>query len=108
VPKRTHPLLQLSFPPPAPPPTPQLERQEAASGKDDRRSLAAAADEEEDEDEEKEVSGGSKRAFNKPIGAAGKLSDKCYTLSDIAEPPNMKRAFESSLSFALLKDQLDK
>lgn len=28
-------------------------------------------------------------------------------LADIAEPPNMKRAFESSLSFAALSQQLD-
>lgn len=40
--------------------------------------------------------------------AVGKLSDKCFVLADIAEPPNMKKAFESSLSFALLKDQLEK
>ena len=37
-----------------------------------------------------------------------KLSDKCYVLADIAEPPNMKQAFDASLSFALLKSQLDK
>lgn len=41
--------------------------------------------------------------------AAGKqLSEACYILADIAEPPNMKQAFDKSLSFALLKDQLDK
>ncbi len=37
-----------------------------------------------------------------------KLSDQCYMLADIAEPPNMKQAFDSSLSFALLRSQLDK
>jgi len=36
------------------------------------------------------------------------LSDKCYVLADIAEPPNIKQAFDNSLSFALLKSQLDK
>lgn len=42
------------------------------------------------------------------VVAEAKLSDKCFVLADIAEPPNMKKAFESSLSFALLKDQLEK
>ncbi|KAG2452551.1 hypothetical protein HYH02_002788 [Chlamydomonas schloesseri] len=36
------------------------------------------------------------------------LSPACARLADIAEPPNMKQAFESSLTFALLKDQLEK
>lgn len=29
-------------------------------------------------------------------------------MADIAEPPNVKQAFDASLSFALLKTQLDK
>ncbi|GLI58992.1 hypothetical protein VaNZ11_000814 [Volvox africanus] len=37
----------------------------------------------------------------------GDLSPACSRLADIAEPPNMKAAFESSLAFALLKDQLE-
>lgn len=35
------------------------------------------------------------------------LSDKCRTLVDVAEPPNMKRAFEASLSVVVLKSQLE-
>ncbi|EFJ50582.1 hypothetical protein VOLCADRAFT_103797 [Volvox carteri f. nagariensis] len=35
------------------------------------------------------------------------LTPACARLADIAEPPNMKAAFESSLTFALLKDQLE-
>ncbi|KAG1656262.1 hypothetical protein FOA52_011910 [Chlamydomonas sp. UWO 241] len=35
------------------------------------------------------------------------LSDECFVLADIAEPPNMKAAFDSSLSFASLASQLD-
>jgi Golgi apparatus protein 1 len=36
-----------------------------------------------------------------------KLSPQCAILADIAEPPNMKQAFDTSLSIALLKSQLD-
>ncbi|KAG1660746.1 hypothetical protein FOA52_010620 [Chlamydomonas sp. UWO 241] len=39
-------------------------------------------------------------------GAGRKLGDACAALADIAEPPNMKAAFESSLSFAALATQL--
>eukprot|EP00798_Chlamydomonas_sp_ICE-L_P010489 gene10489-8455_t len=54
------------------------------------------------EEEEDEAAGG--------VGSTGRkrLSDLCYTLTEIAEPPNQKKSFDSSLSFALLKDQLDK
>lgn len=38
----------------------------------------------------------------------GALSAACAKLADIAEPPNMKQAFESSLYYALLKDQLER
>ncbi|KAG2498297.1 hypothetical protein HYH03_003558 [Edaphochlamys debaryana] len=34
------------------------------------------------------------------------LSDKCIALVDVAEPPNMKQAFEASLTVALLQSQL--
>ncbi|KXZ55868.1 hypothetical protein GPECTOR_2g1419 [Gonium pectorale] len=34
------------------------------------------------------------------------LSDKCTALVDVAEPPNMKQAFEASLTVALLQSQL--
>lgn len=34
------------------------------------------------------------------------LSDACRQLADVAEPPNMKQAFEASLSVALLQSQL--
>lgn len=36
------------------------------------------------------------------------LSEKCKTLAAIAEPPNMKKQFESSLTTALLTTQLEK
>ncbi len=36
-----------------------------------------------------------------------KLSDECRVLADIAEPPNVKRAFDASLSFALIQNQLE-
>lgn len=36
------------------------------------------------------------------------LSEKCRVLADVAEPPNMKQAFEASLSVALLQSQLTK
>lgn len=36
------------------------------------------------------------------------LSDACKLLADVAEPPNMKRAFEASLSVALLESQLSR
>lgn len=48
------------------------------------------------------------KAAPKPAPARTTLSEKCFVLADIAEPPNMKQAFESSLSFALLKSQLEK
>jgi len=34
------------------------------------------------------------------------LSDECRAFADVAEPPNMKQAFEASLSVALLQSQL--
>lgn len=34
------------------------------------------------------------------------LSDKCLPLVDVAEPPNMKQAFEAGLTVALLQSQL--
>jgi Golgi apparatus protein 1 len=40
------------------------------------------------------------------IPRVGKLSNQCFVLSDIAEPPNTKQAFESSLSIASLTSQL--
>ncbi len=38
--------------------------------------------------------------------APATLTDTCRVLADVAEPPNMKRAFETSLSVALLESQL--
>ncbi|EFJ50973.1 hypothetical protein VOLCADRAFT_103617 [Volvox carteri f. nagariensis] len=35
-----------------------------------------------------------------------RLSEKCSALVDVAEPPNMKQAFEASLTVALLQSQL--
>mmetsp|Transcript_34914 Transcript_34914/g.77608 ORF Transcript_34914/g.77608 Transcript_34914/m.77608 type:complete len:994 (-) Transcript_34914:752-3733(-) len=67
-----------------------LEKQDRS----DRRMLPAVKSDDEDDDVDRK--------------SPPKLSDKCFVLSDIAEPPNMKRAFDASLSFALLKDQLDK
>eukprot|EP00879_Flechtneria_rotunda_P002629 GHRR01002831.1.p1 GENE.GHRR01002831.1~~GHRR01002831.1.p1 ORF type:complete len:772 (+),score=213.92 GHRR01002831.1:193-2316(+) len=44
---------------------------------------------------------------NKDATAAiPQLSEQCRVLADVAEPPNMKRAFETSLSVALLESQL--
>ncbi len=37
---------------------------------------------------------------------AAVLSDKCLPLVDVAEPPNMKQAFEAGLTVALLQSQL--
>lgn len=71
-----------------PPPAVQLEKLDRASR---RRVLPEAA-----------------AAAGAAVATDAKLSDKCFVLADIAEPPNMKKAFESSLSFALLKDQLEK
>lgn len=34
------------------------------------------------------------------------LTEECRVLADVAEPPNMKRAFETTLSVALLESQL--
>lgn len=38
--------------------------------------------------------------------APPRLTDECRVLADVAEPPNMKRAFETTLSAALLESQL--
>jgi Golgi apparatus protein 1 len=38
--------------------------------------------------------------------APPQLTDECKLLADVAEPPNMKRAFETTLSVALLESQL--
>lgn len=38
--------------------------------------------------------------------APPQLSEECRVLADVAEPPNMKRAFETTLSVALLESQL--
>jgi Golgi apparatus protein 1 len=35
------------------------------------------------------------------------LGGECRVLADIAEPPNVKRAFDASLSFALIQQQLE-
>eukprot|EP00197_Chlamydomonas_leiostraca_P010927 CAMPEP_0202884756 /NCGR_PEP_ID=MMETSP1391-20130828/41312_1 /ASSEMBLY_ACC=CAM_ASM_000867 /TAXON_ID=1034604 /ORGANISM="Chlamydomonas leiostraca, Strain SAG 11-49" /LENGTH=982 /DNA_ID=CAMNT_0049567983 /DNA_START=167 /DNA_END=3115 /DNA_ORIENTATION=+ len=75
-----------------------LERQDRESG--GKRMLA------EEEEDDEDASAGSKNPAK--ILANAKLSDKCFVLADIAEPPNMKQAFDASLSFALLKSQLDK
>eukprot|EP00878_Enallax_costatus_P020866 GHUV01022075.1.p1 GENE.GHUV01022075.1~~GHUV01022075.1.p1 ORF type:complete len:715 (+),score=210.45 GHUV01022075.1:1362-3506(+) len=40
------------------------------------------------------------------INAPPQLSEQCRVLADVAEPPNMKRAFETTLSVALLESQL--
>lgn len=64
----------------------QLEKQDAPSS---RRLLAASDD-----------------SSSTPSNSR-QLSPKCFVLADIAEPPNMKSAFESSLSIASLSSQLD-
>jgi len=54
---------------------------------------------------------GTKRVAD-PVGTgaaaakARQLSDKCRAIVDIAEPPNMKQAFDASLSVVLLQSQL--
>ncbi|GFR44890.1 hypothetical protein Agub_g6234 [Astrephomene gubernaculifera] len=49
----------------------------------------------------------SARLLVETAGNPKLLSPACARLADIAEPPNMKQAFESSLTFALLKDHLE-
>lgn len=39
-------------------------------------------------------------------GTSSLLSEKCAALVDVAEPPNMKQAFEASLTVAMLQAQL--
>lgn len=46
------------------------------------------------------------RGTNKVAGPTRALSDSCRVLADIAEPPNMKQAFDASLSVVLLQSQL--
>jgi len=46
------------------------------------------------------------RKFTKDAQPPPQLSDQCRMLADVAEPPNMKRAFETTLSAALLESQL--
>jgi Golgi apparatus protein 1 len=51
----------------------------------------------------------SRKVVKEPAGspaAPPQLSDQCKVLADVAEPPNMKRAFETTLSVALLESQL--
>ncbi|WIA10935.1 hypothetical protein OEZ85_011100 [Tetradesmus obliquus] len=51
----------------------------------------------------------SRKIVKEAPGAPGsppQLSDECKLLADVAEPPNMKRAFETTLSVALLESQL--
>ena len=74
----------------------QLERQDRSSG----RMLASDVDE-GDEDDDRGGKGKGKGA------AAGRLSDQCFVLADIAEPPNMKRAYEASLTIVSLAAQLE-
>lgn len=51
---------------------------------------------------------GRKIGKDKPGSATAppQLSEVCRVLADVAEPPNMKRAFETTLSIALLETQL--
>lgn len=51
----------------------------------------------------------SRKVVKEPTGsptAPPQLSEECKVLADVAEPPNMKRAFETTLSVALLESQL--
>lgn len=51
----------------------------------------------------------SRKGLKEPSGspaAPPQLSDECKVLADVAEPPNMKRAFDTTLSVALLESQL--
>eukprot|EP00798_Chlamydomonas_sp_ICE-L_P016762 gene16762-23035_t len=82
------------------------ERRLGEAGEDEEEEEETEEDEEEEETEEEEVAGsaGSKRTF----GPRARLSEKCYALVNIAEPPSQKKSFDASLSFAMLKNQLDK
>eukprot|EP00775_Hariotina_reticulata_P012795 gene12795-12923_t len=46
------------------------------------------------------------RKFARDAQAPPQLSKECRMLADVAEPPNMKRAFETTLSAALFESQL--
>lgn len=51
----------------------------------------------------------SRKVVKEPPGspaAPPPLTDECKILADVAEPPNMKRAFDTTLSAALLESQL--
>ncbi len=51
----------------------------------------------------------ARKVVREPAGspaAPPRLTSACRALADVAEPPNMKRAFETSLSVALLETQL--
>lgn len=56
---------------------------------------------------EEQYGGGVKDASG-TIKPPRTLSEKCRALADVAEPPNMKQAFEASLSVALLQSQLSR
>ncbi|GFH23193.1 uncharacterized protein HaLaN_20772 [Haematococcus lacustris] len=87
-----------------------LERQDGAG---DRRILAKD-DGGNAKDKSSQAAAATEAGFdvgpvNNPKALSGAtLSPACSILADIAEPPNLKQAFDSSLSFALLKSQLDK
>ena len=63
--------------------------------------LASSTDDDED-DSDDGAKGGRKSA-----SVGGRLSDPCFVLADIAEPPNMKRAYEASLTIVSLAAQLE-
>ncbi|KAF8068300.1 hypothetical protein HT031_001987 [Scenedesmus sp. PABB004] len=53
--------------------------------------------------------GTSRKMVKEPAGspaAPPALGEACRVLADVAEPPNMKRAFDTTLSVALLESQL--
>ncbi len=48
----------------------------------------------------------SSKVTSAAAGTSLLLSDKCAALVDVAEPPNMKQAFDASLTVAMLQAQL--
>jgi Golgi apparatus protein 1 len=59
--------------------------------------------------EKQEEGQATERRMLPQVGNTGgpRLSDECFRLADIAEPPNMGRIYEDSLLAAFFKDQMD-
>lgn len=55
------------------------------------------------------LSSGSSAAVAPSSGGRGSrtLTDRCRVLADVAEPPNLRKAFDASLSVVVLQSQLE-